>query len=386
MTPPLPPRDTLADPLVSQMISLLLTQSKDHAIVLLDLEGVIVAWLGNAETVFGHAERDVIGRPISLIFTPEDLEKGLDQYERGVALSDAHSEDDRWHLRKDGTRIWITGTMNLVRDGDGKPVGLVKIMRDRTDLRSRLETLENRVLSLQESHARTERYLNTLGHELRNPVGVISNAAQLLSHALTDDKLLKPVQIIRRQLALLERFSEDLVDVSRLTHDRLELHLEAVHLQPLLNDVAFGVQSRAEAKGLRLEVMQAGAPIIVTADPSRLQQIVLNLLDNAVKYTPAGGTIWLKTTEEASDAVIRVEDDGMGISADMLPRIFELFTQGPGAHEQAPNGLGIGLALVRELVELHQGEILVRSSGPGKGSQFTVRLPLDSERVEAGKR
>jgi PAS domain S-box-containing protein len=366
------------------MISLLMAQSRDHAFVLLDTDGVIVAWLGHSETIFGYTSEEAIGHSISLIFTPEDLEKDLDHYEQEVALANGHSEDDRWHLRKDGTRIWVTGTMNLLRDGAGGAVGLVKIMRDRTDLRSRLETLENRVLSLQESHARAERYLNTLGHELRNPVGVISNAAQLLCHAVTDEKLLKPVHIIQRQIALLERFSEDLVDVSRMKLNRLELHLESVHLQPLLADLAFAVQPRAQAKGLKLEVMQASAPIIVTADPSRLQQIVLNLLDNAVKYTPAGGTIWLKTTEEVSDAVIRVEDNGIGISAEILPRIFELFTQGPGAHEQSPDGLGIGLALVRELVELHQGEVLVRSSGPGKGSQFTVRLPLDSERVEAG--
>jgi PAS domain S-box-containing protein len=382
---PLPPhQDALADPLVRQMMSLLMAQSRDHAFVLLNPDAVIVAWLGNSETIFGYTSEEAIGQSISLIFTPEDLEKDLDHYEQKVALANGHSEDDRWHLRKDGTRIWVTGTMNLLSDGAGNAVGLMKIMRDRTDLRSRLETLENRVLSLQESQARAERYLNTLGHELRNPVGVISNSAQLLCHALADEKQLKPVHIIQRQITLLERFSEDLVDVSRMKLNRLELHLEPVHLQPLLADLAFAVQPRAQAKGLRLEVIQASAPIVVTADPARLQQVVLNLLDNAVKYTPAGGTIWVKTTEEVSDAVIRVEDNGMGISADILPRIFELFTQGPGAHEQSPDGLGIGLALVRELVELHQGEVLVRSSGPGKGSQFTVRLPLDSERVEAG--
>jgi two-component system CheB/CheR fusion protein len=274
--------------------------------------------------------------------------------------------------------------MNMMRDPSGAVIGLAKIVRDRTDLRSRLETLENRVVSLQENHERTERYLNTLGHELRNPVGVISNAVQLLAHGSSDDTLTRRIQVIKRQLALLERFSEDLVDVSRLTLNRLELHLEPVTLQPLLQDMALAVQDRAQAKGLTLEVMLATAPIVVTADPSRLQQIVLNLLDNAVKYTPSGGTIWLKTTEEASDAVIRVEDNGMGISAEMLPRIFELFTQGQDAAVQSPEGLGIGLALVRELVELHQGEVLVRSSGQGKGAQFTVRLPLDSARVEAG--
>jgi PAS domain S-box-containing protein len=376
------PQDPLAQPVVREMVSLLLQQSRDHAIVLLDVEGTILAWLGAAEVTFGYREDEVVGRSMGLIFTPEDLEKGLERYERMASLADVHSEDDRWHLRKDGTRIWITGTTHVLKDANGNPVGLVKIMRDRTDLRSRIETLENRVTTLQENHDRTERYLNTLGHELRNPVGVISNAVQYLAHVATDEVLTKRLNLIQRQVTLLERFSEDLVEVSRLRRNHLELHLEQVTLQPLLQDIALGMQARAESKGLRLEVIQASTPIVLTLDPARLQQIVLNLLDNAVKYTPAGGTIWLKTTVEVGDAIIRVEDNGMGISAEMLPRIFELFTQGPGAHEQSPDGLGIGLALVRELVELHQGEVLVRSNGPGKGSQFTVRLPLDSDRVK----
>lgn len=377
--------DPLADPLIHQMISLLLAQSRDHAFVLMNPGGTILAWLGCAETIFGYTSAEAVGQPISLIFTPEDIRKSLDDYEKGLALIGGRSEDDRWHLRKDGSRIWVTGTMNVLCAADGKPVGLVKVMRDRTDLRSRLETLESRVLSLQENHARTERYLNTLGHELRNPVSVISTALQAMAHVAMDDMQTKRARIIKRQLALLTRFSDDLVDVSRLARTRLQLQLEAVVLQPLLRDLAFAVQERAHAKELKLEVVLATAPIVVTADPVRLQQIILNLLDNAIKYTPPGGTIWLKATEEASDAVVRVEDDGMGITADMLPRIFELFTQGPEATLRSPGGLGIGLALVRELVELHQGEVLVRSSGPGKGAQFTVRLPLDGARVRAGQ-
>lgn len=379
------PRDALADPLVRRLVSLLLAQNKDYAIVLLDAQAVILAWLGSAESIFGYTSEEAVGKTSSLIFTPEDIEKHLPEYEREVAMADWHAEDDRWHVRKDGTRIWVTGTMNVLRDAEGAVVGMVKIMRDRTDMRSQLDTLENRVLALQENHERTERYLNTLGHELRNPVGVISNAVQWLAHVSTDDTLSKRLQVIRRQLDLLARFSEDLVDVSRLRRNHMELHLEPVVLQPLLQDLALAMQERAQAKGVRLEVLQPTTPIVVTADPSRLQQIVLNLLDNAIKYTPAGGAIWLKITEEPPDAVVRVEDNGMGISAEMLPRIFELFTQGPGAKEHSPDGLGIGLALVRELVELHQGEVQVRSSGPGKGSQFAVRLPLDPKRVEAGQ-
>ena len=353
-----------------------LAQVKDEAIVFMDAQGMVIGWTGGAEHVLGYSEAEVLGMSIARIFTDEDRAKGLHAFELEVARTSVRSEDDRWHVRKDGSHIWVTGTVTAVRDRAGEVVGFVKIMRDRTDLRSQIETLENRLEAALQKQESIGLFLSTLGHEMRNPLSPLATAVELIELQGKGTPLTRPLGIIRRQIAVLQRLADDLVDIARLGTSKLELRMSTIDLQALLSDSVAGLQGKARDKGVRLQAVLPAAPIELIADGDRLQQVVLNLIDNALKYTPPGGTVWVKAIEEGNEAVVRVEDTGIGIPPELLPRVFELFTQGSLSAPGTNLGLGIGLALARDLVEQHGGVIEARSAGVDKGSHFTVRIPL----------
>jgi PAS domain S-box-containing protein len=370
-----------ADPRALRLLELFTEQAKEHAIICMDPQGIVVGWLGAAEEILGYAATEAIGKSLARIFTPEDRAKGFDKYELEVATVDSRSEDDRWHLRKDGTRIWASGSVNAIRDADGSLLGFVKLMRDRTDVQSRVETLEAQAAAMRDSRERTHIFLRTLGHELRNPLGPVSNAAQIISRLNTDPQIAGPLQIISRQIAVLTRLVDDLMDVSRLERGKVELSLRRTDLHSLLRDAAQCVGKAAAARKLKLETILPEGPLFVNIDENRFQQVVLNLLGNAIKYTPEGGSIWVKTMQEANEIVVKIQDTGIGIAPDMVARIFELFTQAPIATDKVPDGLGVGLAVVRQIVELHGGSVQARSAGMGKGSEFTVRIPAPPQRT-----
>jgi PAS domain S-box-containing protein len=370
-----------ADPRALQLLGLFNEQAMDHALICMDRDGIVLGWLGAAEEVFGYSADEVVGKSLARIFTPEDQANGYDRYELEVAAMNSRSEDDRWHLRKDGTRIWGTGTVTAIRDAAGTPIGFVKIVRDRTDLRSRLVTLEAQAAALRDSRDRTHMFLKTLGHELRNPLGPVTNAVHIIGRLTADPHIAGALQIISRQIAVLTRLADDLMDVSRLETGKVELSLRRVDIRGLLQDAAQSVSRAASLKQLKLETILPDAPLFVNIDEARFQQVVLNLLGNAIKYTPEGGDIWVKATQDRNEVLVKVEDTGIGISAEMVSRIFELFTQAPVATDMVPGGLGVGLAVVRQLVELHGGSVQARSAGVGRGSEFTVRIPAPPQRV-----
>ena len=203
----------------------------------------------------------------------------------------------------------------------------------------------------------------------------LSNAVQLLRLAGQQDAGLEfPVQIIERQLEALRRLVDDLMDVTRVGAGKVRLQLEPLDLRCLLDQEVRAAAPAAREKGLQLQFLAPEALLVVDGDPGRLRQVFANLLTNAVKYTPGGGSVWVKLTVEAEEAVVRVEDTGMGISPEMLPQIFELFTQEESSLPSSAGGLGLGLPLVKELVALHGGSVQVHSEGRGKGSEFTVQL------------
>ena len=364
-----------------QLLRLFIEQAKDHALICMDSEGVILGWLGAAEQIFGYSADEVVGQGLARIFTAEDQANGLDRYELEVAVVSSRSEDERWHVRKDGTRIWATGAVTAIRDEAGTPVGFVKIVRDRTDLRSRLVTLEAQAAALRDSRDRTHMFLKTLGHELRNPLGPVTTAVHIIGRLTAEPRIEGALQIISRQIAVLKRLADDLMDVSRLETGKVELSLRRVDIRCLLQDAAQSVSGAAALKQLKLQTILPEAPLFVNIDEARFQQIVLNLLGNAIKYTPEGGEIWVKATQDLSEVLVKVEDTGIGISPEMVSRIFELFTQAPVATQLVPGGLGVGLAVVRQLVELHGGTVQARSAGAGKGSEFTVRIPAPPQRA-----
>jgi PAS domain S-box-containing protein len=368
-------RDSLP---LDQLLGLLLEQSKDHAVVLIDPRGTIVGWFAAAEHVFGYRREEIVGQSAEVLFTPEDRERGVPFHELEVARANGRGEDDRWQLRKDGTRIWVSGVVTPLRDPSGILVGFGKVMRDRTDLKGQLDALENRAGGLAAADSRKDLFLATVAHELRSPLSPIANAIELLrlSGDQLPDAIEGPLRVIERQLASIERLVEDLLDVTRIGAGKVRLEPAELRLDDVLRRAAESVRPQSLHRGQQLQVLLLPTPVCVRGDAERLHQVFVNLLSNAVKYTPERGRIWLKLTIEGADAVVRVEDTGIGIAAEMLPRIFELFTQEECSRPMAAGGLGLGLPLVRELVAMHGGSVQVRSEGRNKGSEFTVRLPL----------
>jgi two-component system CheB/CheR fusion protein len=375
MSAPIPPPQRADDGsgLAERLLHLWPHQEREFCLLCLDPHGQVVGVAGGTDTVLGFPHQELIGQPIAVLFTDDDLARKFDQLERDVARSIGYSENDRWHVRRDGTRIWIGGSISAVRDEAGELIGFVKLMRDRTDLRAQIDTLENRVGALRATLERKDRQLTTLAHELANPLSPLLQACHLLGKTGDDQRLLA---VIGRQLETLRRLISDLRAAVGRDDQAPELSLQRFVLQELLGQVIDAGRAQADSRRQSLQLLCTDVPIWLQADPARVYQVVLNLLTNALKYTPVGGHIWLKATIEADDAVIRVEDDGVGIAPDMLPRIFELFTQESASRHLSEGGLGVGLSVVKQLVDLHGGSVEVRSDGRGKGSNFTVRLPL----------
>jgi PAS domain S-box-containing protein len=349
--------------------------SSTYAFICMDADGVVVAWLGAAQEIFGFTAEDSVGKSVTQIFVPEDRGKALDRYELEVAANRGYSEDDRWHLRKDGSRVWVTGTVTAVHGEGARLLGFVKCVRDRTDLRSQHEAVEARAAELADSRERTHAFLKTLGHELRNPLAPLSNAAHIISRASGDPRVATALQIISRQISTLTRLADDLMDISRLEIGKVTLERKRVDVRRLLLEATASLQDAAQQKELALEAILPQGSLFADLDEDRFQRVVLNLVGNAIKYTPAKGKVWVTATEDAHEVLIHVQDTGIGIAPDMLPKIFELFTRATAAVDLVPGGLGVGLAMVKDIVELHGGTVQARSAGPGKGSEFTVRIP-----------
>jgi PAS domain S-box-containing protein len=356
-------------------------RSKEHAVIYMDPDSVVTAWLGASQEIFGYTAEEMVGKPLSVIFPAQDMLNNLDRYELEVAISNSRSEHDGWHVRKNGTRIWVTGMVSAIRDDAGDLVGLVKIARDQTDLSSQVAFLKRHAALLLLTRNRTHRFIRTLGHELRNPLGPLSNAVHAIKKKTSDPGLDPAFQVIARQMSVMSRLAEDLMDITRLETGKVDLKLSAVDLRNVLSEAVASLQKTAAEKELKLEAVLPAERLRVEIDEARFQRLVLNLLSNAIKYTPRGGSVWVKASQEGDEVVFSVEDTGIGIAADVLPQIFELFTQETRAAGQAPGGLGIGLTMVKEIAELHGGVVNAYSAGIGKGSQFKVRLPAANRRT-----
>src|SRR5919106_952859 len=346
---------------IDQLLSLLAQQSKEHAFVLLDANARVLWWSPGAGYIFDRSSNEMVGQSLGILFTPEDKDRGIPDQEIQLAVNFGKAEDDRWQMRRDGSRFWATGILLALRDQNQNLVGFGKILRNRTDLREQLEALRNQVQALTAANQRKDNFLATFSHELRNPIASICTAVELISRTASRNPNLEgSLKLIEEQLDFVRRMLDDLLDVTRITTGKVRLNVRPVVLQ---------------------EVIEPRSAIALQGDPDRLHQVFSNLLSNAVKYTPERGAICVEVTIEADEAVVRVSDTGVGIPHDMLPRIFDLFTQ--VETQLSHGGLGIGLALVKDFVALHGGSVQVRSEGVGKGSEFMVRLPLNIQRTDA---
>jgi len=247
----------------------------------------------------------------------------------------------------------------------------------RAALRARRRQYQVRDLltALESSVRDRDQFLAMLGHELRNPLAAIFTAAELIDRQ-AGDRFTRERAVVSRQLRHLSRLVDDLLDVSRVTRGKIALHEESIDLRAVVHRAIQGFERAARIQGVEIVDALGEGAVIVRGDLLRLEQIVANLLSNAVKYTNAGGRIEVSLEPGVGQAVLRVKDSGVGISAEMLPRVFDLFVQAPGALDRAPGGMGIGLTLVQRLVELHGGRVEATSAGLGNGSEFVVRLPM----------
>jgi len=353
----------------------ILCRSDEYAVIAVSLAGQITGWFGAAARLFGYAEREIVGKPFATLFEPADIEQRLPQVELELARHAGRSEDDRWHVRKNGTRFWGSGVVNRRVDAQQRHVGYVKVLRDRTDLRMRYEALQNRLQHLTQQVASEQEALTTLVHELRNPLAPIVNAARIVASEAGAEVKARMMSVIARQTEVIQRLLEEAGQhVKR--HERLLMR--TIVLQDALGAAVDALMPEARAKGLELGLVVPSKPLAIEVDPARLQQMVLNLVSNAIKYTRGGGHVTVAATVEGEMAVIRVDDDGEGIAKDNVERVFDLFTR--EENNEAVPGHGIGLAVVKRLAWQHGGFVEARSPGKGLGSQFTLQLPVKQRR------
>ena len=354
----------------------------DDAIISKTLGGMITSWNRAAETLFGYTEAEVIGQSITLIIPPERLfeeEEIIRRLRRGQSIE--HFETER--RAKDGRLIPISLTVSPIRASDGRVVGASKIARDVSERKrleaEREEARRNEQVALTQARLANQakdEFLAMLAHELRNPVGVIVNALAVLDRQAPGPQHDRARSLIGRQANHLARLLDDLLDVARIGGRLIELEHEPVNLRGVVEQAAEAERPRMEQKRQRLIMSLGPAPATVVGDSVRLQQIFGNLLNNATKYTPVGGSIWIELCVEDGRAIVTVTDNGAGIPADKLGTVFDLFVQANPTLARTEGGLGIGLTLVKQLVELHGGDVTAAIAGPLGGARFTVRLPI----------
>lgn len=307
---------------------------------------------------------------------PEDQAEARAAWQQSLERGAAFDREFRLQHRS-GSYHWVLARGLAVRGDDE---GVVRWIATFTDIQEQKQAQRD----LQEANRQKDEFLAMLAHELRNPLAPISTAAQLLRMAAEDPRrILQTSELITRQVGHMTELVDDLLDVSRVTRGLVRIDRERVDLRQVVHDALEQTRPQIDARQHRLDLPDISRPLWVMGDPVRLVQVLANLLGNAAKYTADGGHIRVGMEERGDQAVLCVTDDGSGIDAGLLPHVFDLFTQAKRTPDRAQGGLGVGLALVRSLVELHGGKVEARSEGAGKGSTFTVFLPRLSAGTEA---
>jgi PAS domain S-box-containing protein len=351
-----------------ERLRLLIECVQDYAIFMLDPDGTVRGWNSGAQAIKGYQAHEIVGRHFSVFYTPEDQLAGKPALELRTAAAQGRVEDDGWRVRKDGSLFWANVVLTAMKAPSGELLGFAKITRDMTE-RRRLEDLER-------SSRRMNEFLATLAHELRNPLAPVRNALTLMQlEPMLSPTLRNSRDIIDRQISHLTRLVDDLLDVGRVNTGKVKLRREPVRMQEVVARSVETVRPVIEARGHQLTVSAPAEPVWVHGDPTRMAQILQNLLINAAKYTPDGGHVEIRTEQREGFVDTSVTDSGRGLAASQLESIFELFVQGDNSGAPHESGLGIGLTLARSLAERHGGAITAHSPGPGLGSTFVFRMP-----------
>jgi PAS domain S-box-containing protein len=356
--------------------------SSDDAIASKTLDGIITSWNRGAEQMFGYSAAEAIGQHIKLIIPPElhaEEDDVLARLRRGEKID--HYETVR--QTKDGRKLDISLTVSPIRNAQGHIIGASKVARDIT-LRKRADEEHKRIMAREEAARRTaeeanrlkDDFLATVSHELRNPLNSIVGWAGLLRAGKLDEKtVVRAVDAILRGAQAQDQIISDLLDVARIVNGRLRLDIRPVQLVEVLESAIDAVRPAAEAKQIRLQTLLDPAASPLAGDPDRLRQVLWNLLSNAVKFTSKNGRIQVVSQRINSHIEVIVSDTGIGIEPELLPHVFDRFRQGDSGSNRQSSGLGLGLAIVRNLVELHGGTVRAESKGRGQGATFIVRLP-----------
>jgi PAS domain S-box-containing protein len=350
-------------------------------VIVTDGEGRVTFMNPRAESLCGRTRGAAAGRPLAEVFpivdehTRQPVEAPVDRVLRdGVVVGLANHTV---LIGADGAERPILDSAAPITDDRGQITGVVLVFRDDTERRDRERELV-------EANRRKDEFLAMLAHELRNPLAAIRSAVETFGMPGDDnDDDTWARGAIVRQVEHLAHLLDDLLDVSRITRGLIEVRKQVIDAVPVINRAIESVRRLIDDRRQRLEVSIAPLPLRLAADPVRLEQVLVNLLTNAARYTPAGGHIRLSADSDGDQIIVRIADDGAGIAPEVLPRIFDLFAQGERALARSEGGLGVGLTIVRKLVELHEGSVSARSEGPGRGSEFIVRLPAVRDRGAA---
>jgi PAS domain S-box-containing protein len=357
---------------------------KDYAVFMLDPTGHIASWNPGAQRIKGYTADEILGAHFSRFYPREEAESGKPDRELVIAREQGRYQEEGWRVRKDGTQFWASVTITPVLDAQGTLRGFTKVTQDLTQRR---EAEEQRLALLREQAARAEaektnrlkdEFLAVLSHELRTPLNAIVGWAHLLreSPRLDQSQVARGLEAIDRNATIQTQIVSDVLDISRMTSGKLRLNPRRTDPGPVVNAAIDTIRPAAEAKRISLSARLPAKPEFVYADGDRLQQVVWNILQNAVKFTPAGGRVEARVVRRDSHVEIAVSDTGVGISPEFLPHVFDSFRQADSSSSRRHGGLGLGLAIVKQLVELHGGAVEASSEGEGRGATITVRLPL----------
>jgi PAS domain S-box-containing protein len=364
----------------SQATLAAIVESSDDAIVSKDLNGRIMTWNLGAERLFGYREDEAIGQPITLIIPPERIHEEAEILRR-IRNGERTDHYETVRVRKDGTPAEISLTVSPVRSADGTIIGASKIARDITERRA----MERQ---LREADRQKDNFIAIVAHELRNPLSPIQNTIKVLQLERSADRELQHYcDLIEKEITQINRLLGDLLDSSRITQGKLSLQKERIDLTRAVNRAVEATRPAIDEAGHHLTVDLSSQPLVVEADPMRLAQVFSNLLNNAAKFTESGGDIRVTTERQGNQAVVRISDSGIGIAPELMSKIFDMFVQGETVMERRHGGLGLGLTLARDIVQLHGGTVEAKSDGVGHGSEFMVSLPLaiGPRPVEAGR-
>lgn len=370
----------------------------DYAIFMLDVNGRIATWNVGAERIKGYTAHEIIGQHFSIFYPEEVRGSGWLDHELQVAAEKGSFVDNGWRLRKDGTKFWANVTITALRDDTGQLVGYAKLTRDLTESK-RLEAIElasqqrqemldaerNARVAAQQATRIKDEFLATLSHELRTPLSAILGWTQVLLRGGTPkepDAQRRAIEVIDRNARSQVQLIDDLLDLSRITTGKFRLDLHQVSMLSVVEAAVDSATPAAEAKGIRLKAILGSSRDIISGDSARLQQVVWNLLTNAIKFTPKGGQVQVVLQRVNSHIELSVSDTGIGIPTSFLPHVFDRFSQRDSSITRDFGGLGLGLAICRQLVELHGGSIRATSQGEGTGATFSVQLPLSILQLE----